>query len=78
MQRPSKPQVVRFKSYSGCMEKLYWVSLPYATFGIISKDGWVIDAAPIAKWAIGKTMNEVWKYYTYKKKAVIRECSSAW
>lgn len=34
--------------------KWIWVSLPYATFGIKVMGGRVIDAAPIAKWMIGK------------------------
>ena len=31
-----------------------WVSLPYATYGIAVQDGKVVDAAPIARWMIGK------------------------
>lgn len=37
----------------------YWVSLPYATYGVeVDDDGWVRDAAPIAAWMIGKRWNE--------------------
>jgi len=30
------------------------VSLSYATYGIAVQDGKVVDAAPIARWMIGK------------------------
>lgn len=36
-----------------------WVSLPYATYGIAVADGKVVDAAPIARWMIGKPEVEV-------------------
>lgn len=39
--------------------RLIWVSLPYATYGIEVEDGKVVDAAPIAKWMIGKPETEV-------------------
>ena len=32
-----------------------WVSLPYATYGIAVKGGVVVDAAPIARWMVGKS-----------------------
>ena len=43
-----------------------WVSLPYATFGIAALDGRVVDAAPIARWAIGKPAPDVYAYYARK------------
>lgn len=43
-----------------------WVSLPYATFGILASGGRVIDAAPIARWAIGKDESYVADYYRRK------------
>jgi hypothetical protein len=30
------------------------VSLPWATFGLAVRGGIVVDAAPIARWAVGK------------------------
>jgi hypothetical protein len=30
------------------------VSLPYATYGIAVRGGKVVDAAPIARWMVGK------------------------
>jgi hypothetical protein len=40
-------------------EQFYVVALPYATFGIIARDGHVVDAAPIARWMIGKPIEHV-------------------
>lgn len=34
----------------------YWISLSYATFSITVSGGVVTDAAPIARWMIGKKM----------------------
>lgn len=31
-----------------------WVSLPYATFGIRALDDVIVEAAPIARWMVGK------------------------
>lgn len=31
-----------------------WVSLSYATYGIAIAGGRVVDAAPIARWMVGK------------------------
>ena len=36
-------------------EILYRVTLPYAVFGVVVKTGMVIYAAPIARWAVGRT-----------------------
>jgi len=37
---------------------LYRIVLPYAVYGIVTnKDNIIIDAAPIAKWSIGKDIN---------------------
>lgn len=43
-----------------------WVSLPYATFGIEVRDGKVIDAAPIARWMIGKNTAYIREWITSK------------
>jgi hypothetical protein len=42
--------------YSG---NLYTVNLPYANFGIIENGGKVTFAAPIARWAIGKSIQDM-------------------
>lgn len=40
-----------------------WVSLPWATFGLAVRDGRVVDAAPIARWCIGRPEHEVATYW---------------
>lgn len=37
-------------------ETLYRVTLSYACFGVIGKGGIVIEAAPIARWMEGKSI----------------------
>ncbi|MGS2645814.1 hypothetical protein ACVCAG_29675 [Streptosporangium sp. G12] len=39
------------------------MSLPHATFGIATRDGRVVDAAPIARWSIGKDERFVADHY---------------
>lgn len=39
------------------------VDLPWAVFGLILEDNVVIEAAPIASWATGKSAREVLAYY---------------
>ena len=51
--------------------RLIWVSLPYATFGLITGGGVVTDAAPVAGWAVGKDERQVAAYYR-RKGAVFR------
>jgi hypothetical protein len=53
-----------------------WVSLPYATFGILTSAGRVIDAPPIARWAIGKNERYVADYYRHKG-AEFRDCTDS-
>ena len=38
-------------------EKIIWIriSTPRATFMVVEKNGIIIDAAPISRWAIGKS-----------------------
>lgn len=52
----------------------FWVSLPYATFGVFSKGDVVVDAAPIARWMVGKTLTEI-KPWLLKKQAKVIEIS---
>lgn len=42
------------------------VSLPYATFGLRVEEGFVVEAAPIARWTIGKDERTVADYYRKK------------
>lgn len=48
------------------MTRWIWVSLSHATFGIGIRDGVVADAAPIARWAVGKDERQVADYYRRK------------
>ena len=34
--------------------RLIWVSLPHATYGLLVAGGVVVDAAPIARWMVGR------------------------
>lgn len=40
------------------MIRWIWVSLHYATYGVAVSNGRVVDAAPIARWMIGKPEHE--------------------
>jgi hypothetical protein len=52
---------------------LYRFSLPWATFGVVVGDNnFVIDAAPIARWTIGKHITHVQAYYTKRGAEVLR------
>lgn len=44
-------------------DRCAWVSQPHATFGIVTKDGRVIDAPPIARWSIGRDERSVAAYF---------------
>lgn len=45
------------------MSRWVWVSLPHATFAIVVADGLVVDAAPIARWTIGRDERDVAEYF---------------
>ena len=47
-------------------KRLVVISLPYATFGLVVEDGQVVEAAPIAQWAVGKSVEYVIGYYWRK------------
>lgn len=49
-----------------------WVSLPFATFGLAVLDGKVVDAAPIARWCIGKDEQYVADYWRKRGAAFVR------
>jgi len=51
---------------------LYWISTPRATFGVVTERGIVTQAAPIARWTIGKTIEPVLDYYR-QRGAIIKE-----
>lgn len=45
---------------------LIYVDLPYACFGLEAHEGVVVDAAPIARWAVGRPLEEVRRYFEKK------------
>jgi len=45
------------------MKRWIWISLPYATFGIAVCGGVVVEAAPIARWALGRDERGVAGYF---------------
>lgn len=55
-------------------ERLFVIDVGYAVFGIITAryTPIVIEAAPIAKWTIGKNIIKVLHYYAVYKKARIQ------
>jgi hypothetical protein len=48
------------------MRELWSVDVPWACFGLMSQDGVVVEVAPIANWATGKTTEEVLDYFRRK------------
>jgi len=46
--------------------RLIWVSLTYATFGLVVRDGRIVDGPPISRWTIGKPERQVADYYRRK------------
>jgi hypothetical protein len=38
------------------MSDLYRVTLSYACYGVVVRDGQIIEAAPIARWSVGKPL----------------------
>lgn len=40
-----------------------YVDLPYACFGLEAVAGRVTDAAPIARWTVGRRLDEVRRHY---------------
>jgi hypothetical protein len=41
------------------MKELYKVTVPYASYGIVVRDETVIEAAPIARWMVGKSLKRI-------------------
>lgn len=48
-----------------------WVSLSYATFGVAVRGTKVVDAAPIARWMIGKDTRTVAQWLDRKNATVV-------
>jgi hypothetical protein len=46
---------------------MWWISLPWATFGLIGERGGnIVEAPPIARWSVGKKASYVIRYYQDK------------
>jgi hypothetical protein len=54
------------------MQRLFWVDIHYACFGIVSRNDIIEDAPPIADWMIGKSLVTV-KPWLLKCKARVLE-----
>lgn len=50
--------------------KLYRAILPYYCCGLIVLDDRVVDAAPIARWSVGKSLDEFKRWAATKRGAV--------
>lgn len=47
-------------------EQLIQIRLPWACFGLIVHAGIVVESAPIARWSVGKTIDEVIHHFEGK------------
>ncbi len=50
----------------------FWVSLPYATFGVCVQYGRVTQAPPIARWSLGRAWVDVERYFTRKGGRIVQ------
>jgi hypothetical protein len=54
--------------------RLYRIVLPYAVFGVITDvRGTIIEAAPIAKWSIGKKISWLAAYCANKCRSSVQQ-----
>jgi len=53
------------------MERVFLIDLHYACFGIVANADTVTDAAPIAAWMKGKTLQEIKPFLVRKKAKVV-------
>ena len=44
-------------------ERLYWISTPKATYGVITVNDRIVRAAPIARKFLGKTVGHIEDYF---------------
>jgi len=54
-------------------ERLFWIDIHYATFGIVSINNTIIETAHINAWMKGKTLQEI-KPWLINKNAKVVEC----
>lgn len=53
-------------------ERVFWIDVGYACFGIISQDDVIVKTAPIGRWMIGKKLKDI-KPWLIKKKSIVKE-----
>ena len=58
------------------MQRLFWIDLHYACFGIESEADTVTAAPPIAAWMRGKSLTEI-KPFLIRKGAMMAEIKKA-
>lgn len=46
--------------------ELWSIDVPWACFGLVAQDGVVVEVAPIARWAEGKSLSYVLDYFCRK------------
>ena len=54
------------------MNRVFWIDIGYACFGILASGTLIVDCAPIANWMHGKTLAEI-KPWLINKKAKVKE-----
>jgi hypothetical protein len=47
-------------------DRLVYVRMPYATYGLIIRNGRVVEAPPIARWMVGRPEHEMAAWITGK------------
>lgn len=52
---------------------VWWVSSPRCTFSLVEKNGVVVEAAPISRWALGEPIEKVLAWWRRKGADDIRK-----
>ena len=66
--------VVRRRDVMG--EELIIIDTGYAYFGLLARDGIIVQAPPIARWTIGKEVEWVMAWYVRKAQVVSRSSNT--
>ena len=61
-------------------DQFYVVDVPHAFFGVVVRDGRVVDAAPIGKWLVGRNVQAIADYARRKggRSALLSEAIATW
>jgi hypothetical protein len=43
-----------------------WIDLPYACYGVRVENNYIVEAPPIARWMVGKTVQQVVRWVKSK------------